>query len=72
MTKAEGGSSRVEAVPPVIGISYGDNTVFSAVTVGVAYERRFPVVVDSAVTDCDASATVSDVDKTIVAGNTTE
>jgi hypothetical protein len=70
MPKAEGGSARIEVVPPVVGIGYSDRSVLSAVTVRVADERCFPVVVDSAVGDGDTSASVSDVDKTIITGNT--
>lgn len=72
MTKPERGGTRVEVVPPVAGIGYGHRRVFAAVTVRMTDERAFPVVVEPGVSDSDTRASMGDVKKAVVAGNTIE
>lgn len=67
MTKPERGRARVEVSPVVSGIGNCDFGVLGAIIVRVSNQRGFPVVGELGVGDSDASASVGNVQKTIVA-----
>lgn len=67
VTEAEGRSTGVKVEPVVVGVRNSDSNILSTVAVGVADEGSLPVSVKLAVGHGDASASMGDVKKTIVA-----
>ncbi len=67
MAEAEGRSAGVDVGPVVVRVSHRDLGVLGAVGVGVSNERAFPVVVELAVSDGDASDAVCEIEKTVIA-----
>ena len=68
MAEAEGRSTRVEVEPIIEGIGYSDGYILSSIAVGMPNKRSLPVSVELAVSDCDTSTTVCNVEKTIITG----
>lgn len=68
MAEPERGSARVQAGPVVVGKSDGHLGIFGTVAVRVTDQDALPVVVELAVGDRNACATVGDIKETIVAG----
>jgi len=68
MAEAEGRSTRVEVEPIIEGIGYSDGYILSSIAVGMPNKRSLPVSVELAVSDCDTSTTVGNVEKTVITG----
>jgi hypothetical protein len=66
VAESEGRSARVDVLEVVERIGNRDLGVLRAVAIGMAYKGALPVVVEVRVRDGDASATVSNIQKTIV------
>lgn len=61
VAKAEGGSTRIEIIPPVVRQSDSESSILSTIVVGVTDERCLPVGVDFAVGHSDTRTPVSDI-----------